>query len=153
MRTVCTYLDKNNQRTTKEKAWTIVTQVYNDAGNLQRTGYGKGPAQLAAEGVSDDGKLLKLQDADSGEVRIFVKPIVKLGRDSACDLVIDLKADKKKIDKVHATFELRMGKWHVMDMSKGGVWVNEVKIAANVPKELEKGDVIDLAQKKKYLFV
>ena len=39
MRTVTIYLDKNEKQTTKEKAWTVVTKVYNDAGNLQRTGY------------------------------------------------------------------------------------------------------------------
>lgn len=153
MRTISTYLDKNNQRTTKEKAWTIVTQVYNDAGNLQRTGYSKGAAQLAAESGKDDGMALKLQDCDTKEIKSFTKTLVKLGRDGACDLVIDLKSDKKKIDKVHVAFELRMGNWHVIDMSKGGVWVNDVKLAPNSPKALEKGDVINLAQKKKFVFM
>ena len=31
MRTVVTYLDENKNRTSKEKAWTIMTQIFNDA--------------------------------------------------------------------------------------------------------------------------
>lgn len=151
MKTVTTYLDKDNNRTTKEKAWVVMTQVYNDAGNLQRTGYSKGALQLAAEAGPAASTSLCLKDTDNGEVRSFGGTLVKLGRDSCCQLVIDLKADKKKIDKIHAVFELRMGKWRVIDMSKGGVWVNDVKLAPNSPKALEKGDVIDLARKKKYI--
>lgn len=153
MRLVHTYLDKNNQRTTKEKAWTIVIQAYNDAGNLQRTGYSKGAAQLAAESRHDDIAALRLQDHDSKEIKSFTKALVKLGRDSACDIVIDLKADKKKIDKFHAVFELRMGTWHIIDVSKGGVWLNEVKLVPNSPSVLKKGDVVCLAQKKKFVFI
>lgn len=153
MKTVTTYLDKNNNRTTKEKAWVIMTQVYNDAGNLQRTGYSKGAAQIAAEAGQDDSKILKLKDLDTGEEKSFSSTMVKLGRDSSCQIVIDRKEDKKKIDKVHAAFELRMGKWHMIDMSKGGVWVNEIKLAANAPKALEKGDVVDLAHRKKYVLI
>ena len=48
MRTVVTYLDKNNKQVNKDEAWTVVTKVYNDAGNLQRTGYSLGEAQKKA---------------------------------------------------------------------------------------------------------
>jgi len=153
MKTVYTYLDKDSQRTTKEKAWTIVTQVYNDAGNLQRTGYSKGAAQQVCKNKNHDNNALKLQDCESKEIKLFSKTFVKLGRDGSCDMIINLKTDKKKIDKIHATFELRMGKWHIIDVSKSGLWVNDVKLAPNSPKALEKGDVISLAQKKKFLFI
>lgn len=151
MKTVSTYLDKNNQRCSKESAWTIMTQVYNDAGNLQRTGYSKGPAQLAAENKNSTGKL-QLTLLSTGEVRCFEKNLVKLGRDERCDMVISI-GEKKKIDKVHAAFELKMGKWNVIDQSKAGVWVNDVKLAPNSPKTLEEGDVIDLGQRFKLRFM
>lgn len=153
MRTVTIYLDKNEKQTTKEKAWTVVTKVYNDAGNLQRTGYTLGEAQLRAAAPAAGGaEGLTLRDGDTGEKRSFNKNIVKLGRDSACDLVLDLKSDKKKIDKVHATFERREGKWYVIDNSKAGVWVNGQRISSGAPHGLAPDDEIDLAQRKKYIF-
>lgn len=153
MRTVTIYLDKNEKQTTREKAWTVVTKVYNDAGNLQRTGYTLGEAQLRAAAPAAGGAAgLTLRDGDTGEKRSFNKNIVKLGRDSACDLVLDLKSDKKKIDKVHATLERREGKWYVIDNSKTGVWVNGQRISSGAPHGLAPGDEIDLAQRKKYIF-
>ena len=72
--------------------------------------------------------------------------------DERCDMVISI-GEKKKIDKVHAAFELKMGKWNVIDQSKAGVWVNDVKLAPNSPKTLEEGDVIDLGQRFKLRFM
>ena len=86
MRTVTTYLDKNKNRTTKENAWTVMTQVFNDAGNLQRTGYSIGEAQArAAKPKEGDARTLRLRDVESGEVRSFTKNVVKVGRDEGCD--------------------------------------------------------------------
>ena len=154
MRTVTTYLDKNKNRTTKENAWTVMTQVFNDAGNLQRTGYSIGEAQArAAQPTEDDARTLRLRDVESGEVRSFTKNIVKLGRDEGCDIVCSKKEDKKKIDKIHASFELREGRWTVMDLSKSGVWVNGIRIPANTPQPVKQGDVIDLGQRRKLQLV
>lgn len=112
-----------------------------------------GEAQLRAAAPAAGGtEGLTLKDGDTGEKRSFNKNIVKLGRDSACDLVLDLKSDKKKIDKVHATFERREGKWYVIDNSKAGVWVNGQRISSGAPHGLAPGDEIDLAQRKKYIF-
>lgn len=150
MRTVITYLDKNKNRTTKENAWTIMTQVFNDAGNLQRTGYSIGEAQArAAKPKEGDARALRLRDAESGEVRSFTKNVVKVGRDEGCDIVCSKKEDKKRIDKVHASFELREGRWMVMDLSKTGVWINGTRIPANAPQPVKQGDVIDLGQRRK----
>ena len=77
------------------------------------------------------------------------KPLVKVGRDEGCDIVCARKEDKKKIDKVHAAFELRQGVWHVMDLSKTGVRVNGKKIAPNIPYALKSGDVIELGGRRK----
>ena len=149
MRTVITYLDKNKNRTNKENAWTVMTQVYNDAGNLQRTGYSLGEAQLRAAAAKDQSGALRLRDPESGEQFCFTKPLVKVGRDEGCDIVCAHKEDKKKIDKVHAAFELRQGVWHVMDLSKTGVSLNGGKIAPNTPCALKAGDVIELGGRRK----
>jgi hypothetical protein len=152
MRTVVTYLDKEKNRTTKEKAWTVMTQIFNDAGNLQRTGYSIGEAQRKETDTTadKDSNLLKLKDMDTEKIHVFNKPMVKAGRDESCDLVIDKKEAKKKIDKVHAVFELRQGSWHVIDRSKSGVWINGDRIPASIPRPIAPGDIIDLAQKQLY---
>lgn len=144
MRTVVTYFDKENKRTTKENAWTVMTQVFNDAGNLQRTGYSIGEAQEKASQRSNVAAQLVLREELSGEVFRFSNPLLKAGRDTNCDIVFGQKEDKKKIDKVHASFELRQGKWHVMDLSKAGTWLNEQRLKQNVPTEIKKGDIINL---------
>ena len=140
MRTVVTYFDKEAKRTTKENAWTVMTQVFNDAGNLQRTGYSIGEAQEKASQRSNVAAQLVLREGLSGEVFRFSKPLLKAGRDTNCDIVFG----QKKIDKVHALFELRQGKWHVMDLSKAGTWLNEQRLKQNVPAEIKKGDIINL---------
>lgn len=152
MRTVVTYLDKEKNRTTKEKAWTVMTQIFNDAGNLQRTGYSIGEAQMKETRASTEkeGSGLRLKDLEEGKTHTFSKPMVKVGRDAVCDLVIDKKELKKKIDKVHAAFELREGRWHVISLSKLGVWVNGEKIPETSPRPLTPGDIVDLAQKQRY---
>jgi len=152
MRTVVTYLDKDKNRTTKEKAWTVMTQIFNDAGNLQRTGYSIGEAQTRETKKDDAGstRFLSLRDSDNGELLKLTKPMIKAGRDESCDIVINKKEAKKKIDKVHAAFELRQGNWFVIDLSKTGVWLNGERIPALVPRPIVPGDVIDLAQKQKF---
>lgn len=147
MRTVVTYLDQAKNRTTREKAWTVMTQVFNDAGNLQRTGYSAGEAQLKAGGPAADAALCLL-DETSGQKLCFRKTYVKAGRDAGCDIVFDQKEDKKKIDKVHACFELRQEVWHVLDQSKTGVWLNGQRIAPNVPTAVKAGDLIDLGRRR-----
>lgn len=149
MRTVVTYLDKNNKQVNKDEAWTVVTKVYNDAGNLQRTGYSIGDAQKNAAAVSSVN--LCLVDADSGKENSFTKKNIKAGRDTACDLVINIP-EKKKIDKIHAAFELREGQWYVIDMSKGGTSLNGAKLPSGAPQLLHSGDTIDFAGKKQYRF-
>lgn len=149
MRTVVTYLDKNKNRTTKENAWTVMTQVYNDAGNLQRTGYSLGEAQIQATAAANDALSLRLKDAESGETLRFTKTLVKVGRNETCDIVCSKKEDKKKIDKVHASFELRQGVWYVIDLSKSGTWVNGEKIVPGAPHQLKCGDVVDLGGRRK----
>ena len=146
MRTVTTYLDKSNNKTTKEKAWTIMTQVYNDAGNLQRTGYTLGEAQLKEKSGSGGSSALKVTSADNGKSEIFSKNIIKIGRDEKCDFIIGEKSEKK-IDKVHAMFESCQGKWFITDMSKSGTSLNGQKLTPNVPCELHAGDVICFAGK------
>lgn len=150
MRTVVTYLDENRDRTSKEKAWTIMTQIFNDAGNLQRTGYSIGEAQAKAQAghSSAAASALIICDETSGKEYRFNKPVVKAGRDSSCDMVFDQKEDKKKIDKIHAIFELRQGTWHVLDSSKVGVWINTQKIAPNTPVAVKAGDCIDLGRRR-----
>lgn len=149
MRTVVTYLDKGKKSTAKENAWTVMTQIFNDAGNLQRTGYSVGEAQAKAISSAEDKNVLSLKDETDGKSYNFTKTVVRLGRESACDVVFDQKEDKKKIDKVHAVFELRQGVWHVMDMSKSGVWVNGQKIAGGVPTAVRAGDSVELGQRRK----
>lgn len=151
MRTVVTYLDKDKNRTTKEKAWLVMTQIFNDAGNLQRTGYEIGAAQIRETRKGEVGiKTLSLRDQEGGGTLRVAKPMVKLGRDKGCDIVIDRAEVKKKIDKVHAALELRMGQWYVIDLSKGGVWVNERRIPASSPQPLKPGDILDLGGRQKY---
>ena len=149
MRTVTTYLDKSNNKTTKEKAWTIMTQVYNDAGNLQRTGYSAGEAQIKAAQATADTAALDIRDETDGKNWRFTKNIVRAGRDNACDIVFDQKEDKKKIDKIHAVFELRQNIWHVVDMSKTGIRLNGEKIPSGIPKALKAGDEVELGQRRK----
>lgn len=149
MRTVVTYLDKNKNRTTKENAWTVMTQVYNDAGNLQRTGYSLGEAQIQASAAANEAMMLRLRDTESSELIRFSKSLVKVGRNDDCDIVFSKKEDKKKIDKVHAAFELRQGVWYVIDYSKAGTWVNSERISANIPHSLGSGDVIDFGGRRK----
>ena len=152
MRTVVTYLDKEKNRTTKEKAWTVMTQIFNDAGNLQRTGYSIGEAQIREtnKADADNTNTLTLCDVENGAMLKLTKPMVKIGRDEMCDIVITKKEAKKKIDKVHAAFELRQGKWYVIDFSKTGVWLNGERIQSSVPRSVAPGDIIDLAQKQKF---
>ena len=150
MRTVVTYLDKNNKQVNKDEAWTVVTKVYNDAGNLQRTGYTIGEAQKKATAAASAS--LRLVDADSGKESIFTKSIVKAGRDAPCDLIISIP-EKKKIDKVHAMFECRENQWYITDLSKGGTFLNGVKMSGDKPYLLHSEDIIDFAGKKKYKFV
>ncbi|MCQ2558718.1 MAG: FHA domain-containing protein [Oscillospiraceae bacterium] len=149
MRTVVKYLDKNNKQVNKEEAWTVETKVYNDAGNLQRTGYSIGDAQKRANAASAAKLILK--DVESGKEYTFEKTNVKAGREAPCDLIIAV-AEKKKIDKVHAVFELRVGQWYVTDLSKGGTYLNGTKLANSVPNLLNSGDIIDFAGKKKFTF-
>ena len=147
MRTEVTYLDKNKKQVNKEEAWTVVTKIYNDAGNLQRTGYSIGEAQKkAGAGAS---AVLNLTDLDTGKENKFTKTVVKAGREAPCDLIISIP-EKKKIDKVHAMFEYREQQWYVMDMSKAGILINDVKLPGGRPCLLHSGDVIDFAGKKKY---
>ena len=149
MRTEVTYLDKNKKQVNKEEAWTVVTKIYNDAGNLQRTGYSIGEAQKkAGAGAS---AVLNLTDLDTGKENTFAKTVVKAGREAPCDLIISIP-EKKKIDKVHAMFEYREQQWYVMDMSKSGVFINDARIPGGRPFLLHSGDVIDFAGKKKYRF-
>ncbi len=143
MRTVVTYLDKDKNRTTKENAWTVMTQVFNDAGNLQRTGYSIGEAQTKASQAASSSNTLNLHDETAGKEYLFSKNVVRVGRDSGCDIVFDQKEDKKKIDKIHAVFELRQGVWHVMDLSKSGVWINGERVSPNAANRLQHNDVID----------
>lgn len=150
MRTVVTYLDKDKNRTTKENAWIVVTQVYNDAGNLQRTGYSFGEAQLQASAAANEALMLCLRDTESGELLRIKKNSVKIGRNEDCDIVCSKKEDKKKIDKVHASFELRQGMWYVFDLSKAGTWVNGERIPSGAPHKLQSGDIIDLAGRRKF---
>ena len=150
MRTVVTYLDKNNKQVNKDEAWTVVTKVYNDAGNLQRTGYTIGEAQKKA--TAGPSASLHLVDADSGKENVFTKSIVKAGRDAPCDLIISIP-EKKKIDKVHAMFEYRENQWYITDLSKGGTLLNGVKLSGGKPYLLHGEDIIDFAGKKKYKFV
>lgn len=149
MRTVVTYLDKNNKQVNKEEAWTVVTKVYNDAGNLQRTGYSVGEAQKNAKDASRIA--LCLVDMDSGKESVFTKPLVKAGREAPCDLIITIP-EKKKIDKVHATFEYRENQWYIINMSKGGTSLNGTKLANGTPSLMHSGDIIDFAGKKQYKF-
>lgn len=150
MRTVVTYLDKNNKQVNKEEAWTVVTKVYNDAGNLQRTGYSLGEAQKKA--TAGPSASLRLADMDTGKESVYTKTIVKAGRDAPCDLIINIP-EKKKIDKVHAMFEYRENQWYITDLSKGGTLLNGVKLAGGKPSQLHSGDIIDFAGRKKYRFV
>lgn len=149
MRTVVTYLDKNNKQVNKDEAWTVVTKVYNDAGNLQRTGYSVGEAQKRAN--SAPAAQLHLTETDTGKEHSFSKNIVKAGRDEGCDLVIAIP-EKKKIEKIHAMFELNKNEWYITDMSKGKTSVNGVKLPGNIPQLLKEGDIIDFAGKKQYKF-
>ena len=152
MKTVVTYLDKDGNRTTKENAWKIKTQVYNDAGNLQRTGYSLGEAQIRQNEKEND-KSLRLRIAETGEEKTFSKVMVKIGRDENCDIVFAAKEDKKKIEKVHVAFELREGKWHVINMSKNGTWISDRKLMPNVPTPIEPGDEVSIAGRKKILLL
>lgn len=96
MRTVVTYLDKDKNRTTRENAWTVMTQVYNDAGNLQRTGYSFGEAQLQASAAANETTMLCLRDTESGELLRVRKNLVKIGRNEDCDIVCSQKEDKRR---------------------------------------------------------
>lgn len=153
MRTVVTYLDKNKNRTTKENAWTVMTQVFNDSATPLRTVSSAGEAQIRAMHGDTDRPSLCLREESGGKTHSFSKTLVKVGRDTLCDIVFDQKDDKKKIDKVHATFELRMGIWHVIDQSKAGLWLNGQKLIPNVPTAIKQNDTIDLGQKRKLLVV
>lgn len=150
MRTVTTYLDKNNKQVNKEEAWTVVTKVYNDAGNLQRTGYTIGEAQKKAN--AGQAANLRLADEDTGKEQLFTKTIVKAGREAPCDLILTIP-EKKKIDKVHAMFEYREGRWYITDLSKGGTSLNGEKLPGGKPRLLNSGDTIDFAGKKKLKFL
>lgn len=149
MRTIVTYLDKDNKQVNKDEAWTVVTKVYNDAGNLQRTGYTIGEAQRKA--TAGPSATLHLTDTDSGKENVFSKTIVKAGREAPCDLIITIP-EKKKIDKVHAMFEYREQQWYITDLSKGGILLNGEKLNGGKPYLLHSADVIDFAGKKKYKF-
>lgn len=149
MRTEIIYLDKENNRTTKEKAWTVMTRVYNDAGNLQRTGYSRGEAQLK-ETQNSAGTALELKVRESGKTISFTKNIVKAGRDEKCDLVIGSRADKK-LEKIHAMFELRQGVWYVTDLSKTGTFLNGEKLSPNAARELHSGDTVSFAGRAEYI--
>ena len=91
---------------------------------------------------------LCLREETSGKTVRFSKTLLRVGRDASCDLVFDQKEDKKKIDKVHAVFELRQGVWHVMDQSRSGVWINGNRIAANTPTAVHPGDRVELGQRR-----
>ena len=150
MRTAVTYLDRNNHRVNKEEAWTVMTQVYNDAGHLERTGYTFGAAQIRANEQKTDA--LALADTETGKILSFGGNYVKAGREAPCDLIITI-AEKKKIDKIHAVFERREGKWFLIDRSKTGTWLNGEKLVPDKQTELKPGDEIDFAKKKKYTVV
>lgn len=150
MRTTVTYLDKDNKQVNQNEAWTVVTRVYNDAGNLQRTGYTVGEAQKKA--MAGSSAALVLADMDSGKQTAFSGNIVKAGRDPACGLIIDA-ADKKKIDKIHARFEYREQKWYITDLSKAGTLLNGEKLPAGKAGLINSGDVIDFAGRKKYTVI
>lgn len=150
MRTVVTYLDKNNNRVNKEDAWSVMTQVYNDAGNLERTGYSFGAAQIRANEKNAGG--LSLADAETGKVYSFTQNYVKAGREAPCELIISIP-EKKKIDKLHAVFERREGTWFIIDRSKTGTRLNGEKLVPDKQTELKPGDEIDFAGKKKYTVV
>lgn len=148
MRTVVTYLDKEKNRTTKENAWTVVTQVFQDSATPLRTVSSAGEAQIRALHGNGDRPSLCLREETSGKTVRFSKTLLRVGRDASCDLVFDQKEDKKKIDKVHAVFELRQGVWHVMDQSRSGVWINGNRIAANTPTAVHPGDRVELGQRR-----
>ena len=148
MRTEIIYLDKENNRTVKEKAWTVVTRVYNDAGHLQRTGTNAGEAQVKAARAGRTAEL-KLTARETGKTVTLTKNVVKAGRDGKCDLVIGSGSDKK-LEKVHAMFELRQGAWYVTDLSKTGTFLNGEKLAPNVPRELHAGDTVSFAGRAEY---
>lgn len=148
MRTETIYLDKENNRTTKEKAWTVTTRVYNDAGHLQRTGVNAGEAQIKAARAGRTVEL-KLTAAETGKTVTLNRNVVKAGRDEKCDLVIGNGSDKK-LEKIHAMFELRQGAWFVTDLSKTGTFVNGERLAPNVPRELHTGDTVSFAGRAEY---
>ena len=150
MKETVTYLDKNNNRTSKDNAWTVMTQVYNDAGNLQRTGYTVGAAQLKVKQAQNSSTARSLIMAETGKREVLSKNIFKIGRDKKCDIIPE--TSDKKIDKIHAMLELRQGQWYITDFSKTGVLVNGTKIMPGKPFELVPGSEISLAGKISYFF-
>ena len=111
MRTVTIYLDKNEKQTTKEKAWTVVTKVYNDAGNLQRTGYTLGEAQLRAAAPAAGGFTVV---SESGEENADVEAKIRARAEA--------KKAKNFAEADRIRDELKAAGIEVTDVPGGAKW-------------------------------
>lgn len=99
----------------------------------------------------DESWILRLQLADSGRDFTYAKTQIAIGRDSNCDLCFP---EEKYISRYHAEIFFRSGTWYIVDkVSTGGTWVRGERLTPGQETALREGDVIELVQKVKIIFV
>lgn len=86
---------------------------------------------------------------ENGDAIALMKPSISIGRNSACDIVID----DPTVSRRHALLYNVGGQWFLCDAgSQNGTRVNDRRIASGVPCELSDGDVIFLGRQVSLLF-
>jgi pSer/pThr/pTyr-binding forkhead associated (FHA) protein len=76
---------------------------------------------------------------DGSKVFVCTKPIIKIGRSTKNDLVLEYQ----QVSRHHAEIRYSKGYYEILDLnSTGGTYVNDEKITKQI---LHKGDVITLA--------
>ena len=99
----------------------------------------------------DESWILRLQLADSSREFTSLKTKIDIGRNPYCDLCF---SEEKYISRVHAEIFFRQGTWYVTDKcSTHGTWVRGERLTPGQETALREGDVIELAQKVKIIFV